>query len=457
MLRKVLLPLSVVAGLLLPWAIPVWACEKYADVVQDAQGTVVRNVIVTVKGHNAAGNATLYSESTCTLIQANPMLTNTEGTFSFYAPNGRYDITFEKPGIIFSTAFTSDRILFDPDDFLGGGGGGTSQFADLLSGTNVMASMIVGTGSSLTFSGSGSINASLFRGASTISLGLGGTGLTTAPDDSVLIGNGTAYVSTTLPNCLNPTTAKLLYDSATNLVSCGIDSGGTFDTLGAGTNTIAAMVVGSGATFTFSGSGTINASTYKGNTIVAVVDGGTNLTTATDDAVMIGNGTTWVGTSLPSCSNATTSKLLYDNTSNIFSCGIDQSAGGGTTFDTIGSGTNTTMAAVVGSGASLTPSGTGVLVATAARPAVVTVNAGAYTILTTDFFVLCDTTAATRTINLVAATNKQIVRVKNLGSNTCTVNRAGADTIDGGTSALLRNQFDAIDLVSDGSASWSVF
>lgn len=62
---------------------------------------------------------------------------------------------------------------------------------------------------------------------------------------------------------------------------------------------------------------------------IPVTKGGTNLTT-------IAANQTWVGTAvdtvtaktLPSCSNATTSKLLYDNATQTFSCGTDQGGSG---------------------------------------------------------------------------------------------------------------------------------
>jgi hypothetical protein len=440
-------------------AAPALAMEHYTQVLFDNKGNSIKDATVSVYNTGTTTFATIYSDNGVTL-KANPFTTSSAtaspGAYDFYAANGTYDIVFSKTGYTFTASLTRRIALFDVADG-GGGGGGSSLFADLISGTNLTAAMVVGTGSSLTFTGSGSLNASLFRGVSTISMGLGGTGQTTAPDDTILIGTGAAYGQATLPACAL-TTSKLLYDTASNLLSCGTDNGATFDTVGSGSNA-GSLTMGSGGSLTYSGTGSINASTYRGNVVVGVPDGGTGLTVATDDGVPIGNGAAFVLASLPGCSNGTTSKLLYDNTSNTFSCGTDQSSGGGTTFDGIASGTNTTMAAVIGSGATLTPGGTGVIVATAAAPSVTTVNAGnsPYTILSTDFLLLCDTTAASRTINLVASSNKRLIRVKNLGANTCTVNRDGFDTIDGATSAILRNQYDAIDLVSDASASWSVF
>ena len=49
----------------------------------------------------------------------------------------------------------------------------------------------------------------------------------------------------------------------------------------------------------------------------------------TDDTVRVGSGTALDTKTLPSCSNATTSKLLYNSTTNTFSCGTDQDGGGG--------------------------------------------------------------------------------------------------------------------------------
>jgi hypothetical protein len=61
--------------------------------------------------------------------------------------------------------------------------------------------------------------------------------------------------------------------------------------------------------------------------------GGTGVTSVSNDAVLVGNnaGTGFDKPALPSCSNATTSKLLYDNATNAFSCGTDQTGGAGTT------------------------------------------------------------------------------------------------------------------------------
>lgn len=57
-----------------------------------------------------------------------------------------------------------------------------------------------------------------------------------------------------------------------------------------------------------------------GSTLDAdTVDGAT----ATDDSVLVANGTDWQTKTIPDCDTAGTSKLLYDTTTNAFSCGTD--------------------------------------------------------------------------------------------------------------------------------------
>lgn len=74
---------------------------------------------------------------------------------------------------------------------------------------------------------------------------------------------------------------------------------------------------------------------------VPVNTGGTGLTSVSNDAVLVGNnaGTGYDQPALPSCSNATTSKLLYDNSTNVFTCGSDQNSGGATAWNDLGDAT----------------------------------------------------------------------------------------------------------------------
>jgi hypothetical protein len=81
---------------------------------------------------------------------------------------------------------------------------------------------------------------------------------------------------------------------------------------------------------------------------VAVTKGGTNLTTIAANQVWVGTAADTVAVkTIPSCSNATTSKLLYDNATQTFSCGTDQTSAGGASV----AGTKTMLTATWASSA----------------------------------------------------------------------------------------------------------
>lgn len=62
---------------------------------------------------------------------------------------------------------------------------------------------------------------------------------------------------------------------------------------------------------------------------LAIGRGGTGQTTITTNQLYVGTALdTLTAKTLPSCSNATTSKLLYDNSTQTWSCGTDQTGGG---------------------------------------------------------------------------------------------------------------------------------
>lgn len=102
---------------------------------------------------------------------------------------------------------------------------------------------------------------------------------------------------------------------AANSVALTTDTTGNY---AAGDAEAGAALTGDSATSFFS-AGTIE-----------VARGGTALSSVSDDAVLIGNSAAsgYDQPALPSCSNATTSKLLWNNTTNNWSCGTDQDTGG---------------------------------------------------------------------------------------------------------------------------------
>jgi hypothetical protein len=49
----------------------------------------------------------------------------------------------------------------------------------------------------------------------------GGTGVSSSPDDSVLVGNGSSLVQTSIPACLDSGGSHLNYNASTNALTCG--------------------------------------------------------------------------------------------------------------------------------------------------------------------------------------------------------------------------------------------
>jgi hypothetical protein len=84
--------------------------KQYTDVVLDRSGNVVPGATVTVTNYPSGTSATVYSANVVG-ANANPLTTDTNGRFTFYAPNGRYTFTVSKTGI--TTATQSDVPIFD--------------------------------------------------------------------------------------------------------------------------------------------------------------------------------------------------------------------------------------------------------------------------------------------------------------------------------------------------------
>jgi hypothetical protein len=118
--------------------------QRFFDVVQDRSGNAIPGALVYVYA-SGGGLATLYSDNGVTTTP-NPVTTNFDGEYGFYAANGTYSLT------ITATGYASDSrpgvVLFDPVDsgfvvppftVAQGGTGGTtiSTAATSLQGTGL--------------------------------------------------------------------------------------------------------------------------------------------------------------------------------------------------------------------------------------------------------------------------------------------------------------------------------
>jgi hypothetical protein len=249
-----------------------------------------------------------------------------------------------------------------------------SPFSRLSSGTNNAAAMVVGAGATLSASGGGTVTANAYSGL--LPVGNGGTGAATLT--GVLKGNGTSAFTAAL--------ASDVYGlwSGTCSSSTFLRGDGSCQTPGGGGNVSTSGSPATGNLTKFASATTITNGDLSGDcttsgalaitcTKTSGVAFGTFATSNAATPLAIGGTTPAAGafTTLSATGNLTTNvtgstQCLHANSSGVVSgTGSDCGAGGGGgAFSAITSGTNTTAAMVVGTGASLSVTGTGTISAT---------------------------------------------------------------------------------------------
>lgn len=90
--------------------------QKYQDLVVDRSGNALANAQVLVQNYPVGTTATIYSDNGVT-IAANPLTTDGNGHFQFYAANGRYQLAVSGPTIA-GTLYTYDILLQQMDVLL---------------------------------------------------------------------------------------------------------------------------------------------------------------------------------------------------------------------------------------------------------------------------------------------------------------------------------------------------
>lgn len=218
---------------------------------------------------------------------------------------------------------------------------GPTEITDLALGTDTSGNYAAGdaeAGAAL-----GGDTATAFFSTGVLEVGIGGTGVTSISNDAVLVGNnaGNGFDKPALPNCVDSGGSHLNYTTATGVFTCGTTGDGT----GSGGGGFMIRVSEDGTFIADNGNRQMNLDmtggitgsvVTSGDTVtvsldtVTVARGGTNLTDVSNDAVLIGNnaGTGFDKPRLPDCGTGATDKLLYTQSTGVFSCGTDQNSGG---------------------------------------------------------------------------------------------------------------------------------
>ena len=87
--------------------------ERYRNVASDSLGAPLSGVTVTVRIYGTVTAATIYSDNGTTPA-SNPLTNGSNGSFEFYAANGRYTCVLAKGGVTFDADDPLDLILYDP-------------------------------------------------------------------------------------------------------------------------------------------------------------------------------------------------------------------------------------------------------------------------------------------------------------------------------------------------------
>lgn len=162
----------------------------------------------------------------------------------------------------------------------------------------------------------------------------GGLNLTTATDDQLPLGNGTTWQSKAVPDCTDTAGNHINYTASTNTFSCGTSGGGS----GAPTTATYITQTADAGLSAEQALGGLSTGIMKSTTTTGVVstlaipltmaNGGTDVSTASDDQVLVNSGSAWVAKTVTNCTDTGGNHINYTQSTNTFSCGTSSSSSG---------------------------------------------------------------------------------------------------------------------------------
>src|SRR2546428_1855728 len=110
---RVLGPSSLLALALLLCAAPSDAMQRRSWLCQSITGAAIPACSITVYTAGTLTKATIYGDQAGSSALGNPITAGSDGTYSYYAPDGRYTEVLTAPRLTLRAAQTQDFILHD--------------------------------------------------------------------------------------------------------------------------------------------------------------------------------------------------------------------------------------------------------------------------------------------------------------------------------------------------------
>lgn len=160
--------------------------QKYQNNVISPTGLALANVSVLVQNYPIGTTATIFSDNGTT-VAPNPLTTDANGAFAFYADDGHYSLVISGPSV--QTLTLTDIVLADeiPGDNIAATTVHLTDIITVQQGTDLRAATI------------DQVRSAILSGGTALAVTQGGTGQVTLTANELLLGDGTNPVRQIAP------------------------------------------------------------------------------------------------------------------------------------------------------------------------------------------------------------------------------------------------------------------